>query len=100
MYTIKNMIKNEDDYEIEPDIIQNSWSLNYVLTHVSKQIIQILMLIAVFVIIYMVDRIVYFNSMIYGTTQVIPGLPGGTTAPSNKQQLPIKTSKRVGKNKK
>lgn len=98
MYTIKNMIKNEND--IEPDIIESSWSLNYILSQASKQIIQILMLISVFVIIYMVDRIVYFNSIIYGTTQVIPGLPGGTTAVPNKQQLPVKIGKRTGKNKK
>ena len=59
---------------------------------VIMNLVQILLLISVFVIIYIVDYINNINAAIFGLQSVIPGITGMTTIQGNEKQI-IKISK-------
>ena len=52
------------------------WTIQSAFSFVVDNWIQILMLLGVFVIIYVVDRISNINSAIFSMPSAIPGLPG------------------------
>ena len=68
-----------DTYEDELSI----WNMNSIITYIKDHLIQILMLISVFIIIYVVDHISNINSAIFSMPSAIPGLPNV----ENKQKL-------------
>lgn len=76
------MFKNENKLD-EISVVDQRWDITSIIEYIRAHGIKILMFLAVFVIIYAVDRIVHFNSIIYGANQVIPGLPGSTIVQNN-----------------
>lgn len=60
-----------DTYEDELSI----WNMNSIFTYIKDHIIQILMLISVFIIIYVVDHISNINTTIFSMPSAIPGMP-------------------------
>jgi hypothetical protein len=61
-----------DENNLDENYVETkSWNAGSIVDYISNNIIQIVMLLSVFVIIYIVDRIVYFNSIIYGSTPII-----------------------------
>ena len=75
-----------ETYEDELSI----WNMNSIFTYIKDHIIQILMLISVFVIIYVVDHISNINSAIFSMPSAIPGI----TNSQNKQIQPVIKGKR------
>ena len=57
---------------------------------IKNNFIQIIMLLAVFIIIYVIDYVSYMNSMLYGLPSVIPGITG----PNNNIQQMVKKKKK------
>jgi len=72
------------------------WNIKSILNFIKENFIQILMLLAVFAIIYTVDYISNINSAIFSMPSAIPGLP----SLQNKQKIPLIKGKKNLKGKK
>ena len=71
----------------------NSFDIKSIISFIIDNYKQILLFLLVFVIIYVVDHITYYNTLIYGLTSNVPG--------SQPQQIKSNTfEKKLKKNKK
>lgn len=70
------MTKDKFELDINYDIYDaiKSFDINYIINYIYNNYIQLILLICVFLIIYIVDRINQYNNQIFGLPQ-IPGLP-------------------------
>ena len=84
LYYIMDNFNNDSSF--------TSWDINSITNFFKNNIVQILLLISVFVIIYIVDYINNINAAIFGLQSVIPGIPGMPAIQDNKKQI-IKVSK-------
>jgi hypothetical protein len=62
--------------------------------HISENIYGFLLIILAFVIIYIVDHIARYNSILFAMPSPIPGIPSSTISPVNKI---VKIKKKVKK---
>ncbi len=87
---------NFNNFDIDYDIYDAIKSLNfsYIMNYVYSNYIQLILLVSVFLIIYVVDRINQYNNQIFGLPQ-IPGIP----IPSQ-QQIVNFSEKNIKKRKK
>lgn len=76
-------------------IDNNFYDINSIIKYIYDNYIQLIMLISVFFIIYVVDRINQYNNIIFGITQ-IPGIPAITQP----QQIPNISQNNIKLNKK
>lgn len=82
-YIMNNNIDNEDiDF----------FNINSIINYISINYTQFLLLFLVFIIIFIVDYVSNLNNMIYGATQVIPGINSSVKIPEIK-----KTNKKTKK---
>lgn len=71
---------NKSDINLDEFNIWSSTSLFHYVIHNYKQFLLLLLAIMIIVVI---DYINYYNSLIYGVMQVIPGVPNNTTTNTN-----------------
>jgi len=69
------------------------WDINSITNFIKDNVIQILMLLSVFIIIYVIDYITHINAILYGLPSAIPGLPSQNNA------IPISPVEKVIKRK-
>ena len=67
----------------------NSFDIKSIIHFIIDNYKQILLLLLVFVIIYVVDHITYYNTLFYGLTSAVPGVP---TQQQSQQQQQIKSN--------
>ena len=82
----------EDD-EFSGDIFE--WNTYTIINYIKAHYVQFLLLIAVFIIIYVVDRISNINSLLFAIPSAIPGLPAQTS--QNVINAKIKKPKKLKK---
>ena len=70
----------------------NMWDSSSVLNYIIHNYKQFLLLLLAIIIVIVIDYINYYNSLIYGVMQVIPGLPN-TNTPTNIKSKKNKRSK-------
>lgn len=72
------------------------YNINFIIKYIYDNYIQFILLIAVFFIIYVVDRINHYNNMLFGMTQIpgIPGLSQPQTLSNNIPQISKKSNKK------
>lgn len=70
------MIKDNSELDVNYDIYDaiKSFDINYIMNYIYDNYIQLILLVCVFLIIYIVDRINQYNNQIFGLPQ-IPGIP-------------------------
>jgi hypothetical protein len=72
-------MENSHDHTI------STWDITTIITYIRNHYIQLFLLLIVFIIVYIIDHITNINAMIYGSPQIIPGLPN----PSSSNQNPL-----------
>jgi hypothetical protein len=88
------VIENEELNKINVNE-DNSFNIESIIRFSIDNYKQILLLLLVFVIIYVVDHITYYNALFYGLATSVPGLPQ-----QQKQQPQINTNTLKKKSKK
>ena len=74
----------------------NSFDIKFIIENYK----QILLLLLVFVIIYVVDHITYYNTMFYGLTSAVPGVQPQPIQPEKIKSNTFKKNLKKMKNKK
>jgi hypothetical protein len=75
-------IENEFFNQIESDII---WDVKTIFNYIIENYKQFLLLLFSFIIIIIVDYITHYNSFIFNSPSVIPGIVDNTTVFTNKR---------------
>jgi len=75
-------IENEFFNQIESDII---WDVKTIFNYIIENYKQFLLLLFSFIIIIIVDYITHYNSFIFNSPPVIPGIVDNTTVFTNKR---------------
>lgn len=87
---------SSDNYDIYDAL--NSFNINYIIDYIFDNYIQLILLVCVFFIIYIVDRINQYNNIIFGLSS-IPGIPIPGQQNSNLPNISNKINKKRKQNK-